>query len=66
MKDFKTLTITPEETLKKISSSHGMLKMTEYYSKTPVGGCARYSSIRQELFPELLECLLCKNSILKT
>ncbi|MDH1145889.1 hypothetical protein N5C60_14890 [Pseudomonas mosselii] len=54
MKDLKTLTITPEETLKKILSSHAMLKMTEHYSKTPVGGCTRYSSIRREFFPELL------------
>ncbi|MDO7908981.1 hypothetical protein Q6A49_00270 [Pseudomonas sp. 22-AL-CL-001] len=62
MKDLKTLTITPGETLKKLFSSHDMLKMSEYYSKTPMGGCSRDASPRQEFSPEFLECLPGKNS----
>ncbi|MCU0120554.1 hypothetical protein N8H74_20015 [Pseudomonas sp. B2M1-30] len=65
MKDLKTLSITPVDILKKQFFSHEMQEMTEYYSKATIGGCGRYSSIRQEFFPELLECLPCKNSILK-
>lgn len=65
MKDLKTLTITSEEALKKLFSSDDMLKMSEYYSKTPMGGCARDSSPRQEFSPEFLECLPAKNSISK-
>lgn len=65
MKDLKTLTITPVDILKKQLFSHGRQTMTEYYSKATMGGCGRDSRIRTELFPELLECLPCKNSLLK-
>lgn len=65
MKDLKTLTITPVDILKKHLFSHDMYKMTEYYSKATMGGCGRESRIRKEFFPELLECLPCKNALLK-
>ncbi|AGZ36359.1 MAG: hypothetical protein ACOKSU_14555 [Pseudomonas sp.] len=65
MKDLKTLIITPVDILKKRHFSHDTQKMTEYYLKATIGGCGRDSRIRKEFFPELLECLPCKNSLLK-
>lgn len=65
MKDLRTLTITPVDISKKQLFSHDMQKMTEYYSKATMGGCGRDSRIRKEFFPELLECLPCKKSLLK-
>ena len=65
MKDLKTLTITPVDILKKQLFCHDTQKMTEYYLKATIGRCGRDSRIRKEFFPELPECLPCKNALLK-
>lgn len=63
MKDNKTSTITSADILKKMFfHSHDMLKMTEYYSKTPIGGCGNFNP-SQELLPDTFKCLPAKNSI---
>ena len=62
MKDPKALNIQSAEFFKKIfSHNHDMQKMTEYYSKTPMGGCSN-SSPPQEVFADALECLPAQNS----
>lgn len=63
MKDHKTSTITPADILKKMfCHSHDMQKMTEYYSKTPIGGCGNFNP-RQELLSDTFNCLPAKKSI---
>ena len=63
MKDHKTSTITLSDIFKKMfCHSHDMQKMTEYYSKTPIGGCGEFNS-RQMLLSDTFKCLPAKNSI---
>lgn len=59
MKDHKTSTIASEIFKKMFLHSHSMQKMTEYYSKTPMGGCGNSNS-SQEVFPDSLKCLPAK------
>lgn len=62
MKDTKTFTTISADILAKgFLHTHDMQKMTEYYSKIPMGGC-RNSSHPQEAFPDVLECLPANNS----
>lgn len=63
MKDPKALNIQSADFFKKIfSHNHDMLKMTEYYSKTPMGGCGK-SSFPQQTLLDTFKCYPCKNSI---
>ncbi|MBF8674004.1 hypothetical protein IRZ53_14390 [Pseudomonas fulva] len=64
MKDTEAFNIQSTEFFKKMfSHNHDMQKMTEYYSKTPMGGCGK-SLPPQEAFLDTLKCQPCKNSIL--
>lgn len=62
MKDKNTSTIAPTEIIEKMFLPPHMLKMTEYYSKTPMGGCGNFNP-RQELLQETFNCLPAKKSI---
>jgi hypothetical protein len=62
MKDHKTFTIAPELIKKLFLHTQSIKKMTEYYSKTPMGGCEN-SNLPQEVLPDTLKCLPAKNSI---
>lgn len=62
MKDHKTSTTAPEILKKMFLNSHSMQKMTEYYSKTPMGGCGN-SNLAREVFPDSLKCLPAKKNI---
>lgn len=42
--------------------NHDMHNMTEYYSKTPMGGCGK-SRPPQEALLDTFKCHTCKNSI---
>ena len=61
MKYHMTCTIASEIIEKMFLHTHSMQKMTEYYSKTPMGGCSN-SSPPQEVFADALECLPAQNS----
>jgi len=62
MKDRKTSSIASEIFKKTFLHSHSMQKMTEYYSKTPMGGCGN-SNLSQEVFPDNLKCMPAKKII---
>jgi len=63
MKDTKTFTTLSADHLEKsFFHTHDMLKMTEYYSKTPMGGCGKFNP-PQEAFLDTFKCHPCKNSI---
>ncbi len=59
MQDHKTSAIASEIFKKMFLHSHSMQKMTEYYSRTPKGGCGNSNS-SQEVFPDSLKCLPAK------
>lgn len=63
MKDTKTFTTLSADILsKKFLHPHDMQKMTEYYSKSPIGGCGN-SNLPPEVFQDTPKCLPAKNSM---
>jgi hypothetical protein len=62
MKAPNTSTIAPEIIKKAFLHTHSMQKMTEYYSKKPMGGGGN-SNLPQAVLPDTLKCLPAKNSI---
>ncbi len=62
MKRHMTSTIASEIIEKMFLHTHSMQKMTEYYSKTPMGGRG-VSNLPREDLPDTLKCLPAKNSV---